>query len=502
MTRYPKSGKGKKWTQLELKSIPAEWRGDTLSDGDGLSGEVRLGAGDHPAGIGSLYAQGPISVRFKYAFKWTQKVTWHQCGTWPTVAMETIRANRDHARELVRQGINPNDHKKAQRIERQAEVKATIAQAEQKLVDNLSFSAMFDAWLQDGVVRKDGNAEILRSFKKDVLPAIGMKPIAQLTEHDLRAVLRVMVGRGVNRMAVRVYHDLVQLFAWAEKRKPWRELMVEGNPADLLEITKIVSPDYDMTGERDRILSAEELRELQSIFAQMERTYAQAPVGGKYDVARPLKKESQLAIWICLSTLCRIGELLMAKWEDVDLKSGLWRIPIENVKGARGKKQGQLVALSRFSLMQFKALNELTGDTTFCFPSRNNDTKHVCIKSVSKQIGDRQTQFKSRSGPLKNRRNDDSLVLDKGKNGEWTPHDMRRTGATLMQALKVTNDVIDRCQNHVMAGSRVRRHYLHHDYFEEKREAWARLGEHIELFLKCGQAQPVRGPRRGALVSS
>jgi hypothetical protein len=38
----------------------------------------------------------------------------------------------------------------------------------------------------------------------------------------------------------------------------------------------------------------------------------------------------------------------------------------------------------------------------------------------------------------------------------------------MMQALGVNLDVIDRCQNHVLAGSRVRRHYLHHDYAEEK----------------------------------
>lgn len=473
MTRYPKSGKGKKWTQLELKSIPSDWRGDTLSDGDGLSGEVRVASGS-----------SAVSVRFKYAFKWDKKVTWHQCGTWPTLTMEAIRANRDKARELVKAGINPNDHKKAQRIEKQAEVEATIAQAEQKLIDNLSFTAMFEAWLKDGVVRKDGNAEIIRSFKKDVQPAIGTRPVAKITEHDMRALLRAMVGRGVNRMAVRVYHDLVQLFEWAEKRKPWRELMLEGNPADLLEIAKIVSSDYDLTAERDRVLPPDELRELRTIFKKMEQAYDQAPIGSKYDVARPLKKESQLAIWICLSTLSRIGELLMAKWADVDLKTGQWNIPIENVKGARGKKQAQRVSLSRFSLKIFKELHELTGDTPFCFPSRNNEATHVCIKSVSKQIGDRQTQFKSRSRPLKNRRNDDSLVLGKGKNGEWTPHDMRRTGATMMQALKIPNDVIDRCQNHVMAGSRVRRHYLHHDYVEEKRDAWARLGEHLEaIFL-------------------
>jgi hypothetical protein len=100
---------------------------------------------------------------------------------------------------------------------------------------------------------------------------------------------------------------------------------------------------------------------------------------------------------------------------------------------------------------------------------------HVSVKSVSKQVGDRQMKFKSRK-PLAHRRNDDSLVLANGENGEWTPHDLRRTAATMMQALRVGPDVIDRCQNHVLPGSKGRRHYLHHDYAEEKRAARRLLG--------------------------
>lgn len=47
----------------------------------------------------------------------------------------------------------------------------------------------------------------------------------------------------------------------------------------------------------------------------------------------------------------------------------------------------------------------------------------------------------------------------------------------MMQQLGVSLDLIGRCQNLVMIGSRVRREYLHEDYVAEKREAWARLGE-------------------------
>jgi integrase len=70
------------------------------------------------------------------------------------------------------------------------------------------------------------------------------------------------------------------------------------------------------------------------------------------------------------------------------------------------------------------------------------------------------------------------------ENGKWTPHDLRRTSATMMQALGVMPNVIDRCQKHVLAGSRVRRHDdLEHDHADETKQAWAKLGAAIEAAL-------------------
>lgn len=464
---------------LELRAIPPEWKGDTLSDGEGLSGEVRVAA------------DSSVSIRWKYAFKWQGKIAWHACGTWPKTCMEAIRDARDEARKLVAAGVNPNDRKKAEKIERQAEVEATIADAERERVENLTVQAMFDAWIADGVARKDGNAEILRLFGRDVLPTIGTKPVRAVTERDLRAVLRALVKRGVNRTAVRARNDIVQMFGWAERRQPWRGLMAEGNPALLIEIDKIVAPDFDLSGERERVLSADEIRELRDIFVRMEADYTAAQ--DKYAAIRPLRKETQLALWISLSTACRIGELLMSEWKHVDLDLGEWFIPKENVKGARGKKQDHLVFLSDFALRHFRALHALTGKSKWCFPSRDDEDAHVGVKSVSKQVGDRQERFKNRK-PLKNRQNNNTLVLAGGANGDWVPHDMRRTAATLMQALRVDPMTIDRCQNHVMKGSRVRRHYLHYDYADEKRDAWRRLGERLDAILADNVVlMPARG---------
>ena len=110
------------------------------------------------------------------------------------------------------------------------------------------------------------------------------------------------------------------------------------------------------------------------------------------------------------------------------------------------------------------------------------DDGHVDVKVVSKQVRDRQARFKNRKA-LSRRCHDDTLVLADGHNGDWTPHDLRRTGATMMQALGVSLDVIDRCQNHVLAGSRVRRHDLHHDYAQVKKNAWNLLSDRLNAVL-------------------
>lgn len=396
---------------------------------------------------------------------------------------------RDEAakiRALAREGID-YQLQIQQRIEdearhRRESAELAVRAAEQARSDNLSVQDMFDAWITDGVRRKDGNEQLKRMFKMDVLPAIGAIAVKDVTEHHLRAVLRTMVERGVNRSAVMVRNSLTQMFAWARKRQPWRKLLVEGDPMELIEIEKIVAPEYDIDNYRDRVLAPEEIRELHGLLARMREQYDAAP--NKRLAAQPLEKTSERAIWIMLSTLCRVGEMTMARWEHVDLAAGEWFLPKANVKD---NVADLTVYLSPFALEQFVELHAITGHTEWCFPNRGA-TSHLDVKSISKQLGDRQVMFKkAKDGSprvLKNRRNDNTLVLAGGANGEWTPHDLRRTGATMMQQLGVGLDIIDRCQNHVLPGSKVRRHYMHHDYAEEKRAAWAALGARLSATLQ------------------
>ncbi|MGK5032806.1 tyrosine-type recombinase/integrase [Janthinobacterium sp. MDT1-19] len=401
----------------------------------------------------------------------------------------SLQEARDEAakiRALARQGIDYAVQLEERRAAiEQAKAEAAAAQSAAEAISKasaLTVQDMFDAWITDGVRRKDGNAMLKRMFATDVLPAIGAVAIKDVTEHHLRAVLRAMVERGVNRSAVMQRNSLTQMFAWARKRQPWRKLLVDGDPMELIEIEKIVSPDYDLDNMRDRILSADEIRELHTIIARMHTDYDAAP--NKRIVQQPLEATTERAIWIMLSTMCRVGETAKARWEHVDLTAGTWFIPKENVKD---NVADLTVYLSAFALDQFQQLHARTGQSAWCFPARNNEAS-IEGKSISKQVGDRQSMFKKNKdgtprAPLKNRRSDDTLVLAGGKNGAWTPHDLRRTGATMMQALGISLELIDRCQNHVLPGSKVRRHYMLHDYADEKRAAWAALGERLSNAL-------------------
>lgn len=399
--------------------------------------------------------------------------------------MSLAQATAENARiqSLARDGVDFQVEKAQAR--KQAE---QAAQAEQRR--NRTVKDLFDAWVADGVARQNDNAELKRLFNKDVLPVIGGKLLRELSDKDVLAVLRKMTKRGVTRMAVIVYNDTNQMLAWGEKRQPWRGLLINGNPCDLVDINKLLPADYEE--ERDRTLSPAEIRELRDIFKRMEDDWTNAP--DRRATPQPFPHKSQLALWICLGTLCRIGELSIARWEHVDFDAGVWFIPRENVKGRRGKKQEHYIFLSDFTRRQFEALKEITGESEWLFPSKNRkgEETHVCPKSISKGVGDRQEQFKNRK-PLKNRRHDNTLVLAGGANGEWTPHDLRRTGASMMQGMGVSLDVIDRCQNHLLAG-RVRRVYLRYDYEAEKTQAWRNLGDRIDAILAGGaDIVPIRG---------
>ena len=286
----------------------------------------------------------------------------------PHVSRPSGHRERPHSSSRTRGVDFQVQRAQAEMAEQAAKLAAELA--------NSTFRELFETWLSDGVGRKDGNAELRRTFEKDVLPIVGEKRLRDVGDiHLLGALRRVGRVRGRARTAERMLSELRQMFRWALKRQPWRSLLVHGNPAEFVEVKQIVPQGYE-PGIRQRTLSAPEIRQLRDIFETATSNYEQAQ--DKRTAERPLQKETQLALWICLGTACRIGELLQARWDHVDLEMATWFVPRENTK----THVDWQVFLSDFALRQFRTLHGITGSADWCFPARLQEGP-VFIKSVS-----------------------------------------------------------------------------------------------------------------------
>jgi integrase len=231
--------------------------------------------------------------------------------------------------------------------------------------------------------------------------------------------------------------------------------IIETDPTAKIQKSKVGGKNV----ERDRILSEDEIKAL---------------VQKMPDAC--FMKSTECAIWIALSTLCRVGELSKARFDDINFEQRFWIIPETNSKNGKA----HTIYLSDFALEQFKILQKMNTQDVWLFPNLDN-TGHVCEKSISKQVGGRQT-----STVLTNRsKNNQALIMPGGK---WTMHDLRRTGATLMSALGISSDVIEKCLNHTEE-NRMKRTYQRYDMREEQVYAWRLLGDRLAVIVNQSQIQ-------------
>lgn len=337
--------------------------------------------------------------------------------------------------EVRHKGADPIEDKKQQAVKRAKEKAGTVLVKE-----------LFERWFKTDLInRKDNGAEARRMMLKDVIPFIGDLNIKEVRKGHVIEITDRLLQRGVNRMAKVVFTLVRQMFRFAVNRD-----LLEIDPTALITKKSIGGSNV----ERDRVLSEDEIKEL-----SLKITEAN------------LAETSVLAIWITLATCCRIGELLKAKWTHIDLDKKTWRIPLENSKNERE----HTIFLSDFSSTQFRKLQEITASCEWCYPSVRKSGP-ICPKTITKQVADRQRE----GTPYSNRsQQTTALILSRGI---WKPHDLRRTGATLMNSLGVLPEVAERCLNHVEK-NKVKRTYQRYGYEAEMKQAWKNLGEKLEILM-------------------
>lgn len=427
-----------KLTEFELKALTLADVGRRLIDDGSLTGKVRA-------------RRDKIIVSFEYRYRVAVGVRSVVCGTWPDNSLTAIRLTRDAKRLEVSRGGDPVEANRLTKLK----VKVDLAKETERLeaekarlaaeaLTRRTVRQAIDTWYELALSRRQepGQSEAKRALEKDILPTLGAVALGDVRRSMLLDLLDAVVRRGARILANRLFGDLNQFFTFCVDRE-WLSV----HPLAGITRAKVGGDETP----RDRALSEAEIRELSR------------KLSGAH-----LQLQTELALWIMLSTCCRVGEISQARWEHVDLEAGEWTIPAANAKNAKE----HIISLSRFALDQFSALHQITGTSEWCYPAGNREGP-ICLKSISKQIRDRQ-----RHTPLSNRTKATGALLL--QDGEWTVHDLRRTGATLMGELGVSGEIIERCLNHAPS-SRLVRTYQRHESREEKREAWRLLGARLEI---------------------
>ena len=457
-------------TILELKALTTQDHGRRLTDGGSLKGKVYAAR------------DGAVSVQFRFAYKFGGRSREVLVGTWPKADITTIRKDRDALRVKIQSGVDPVAQNQLAREQAQSDREADqlrlVAEREAELLrieadrqeavheQQLRLQAMaektarmtvrglFGQWHRlELVQRVDKGSEAHRSFERDVFPLVGDLAAADVTKAHVQEIVDTIKSRATPtknmvRTAKKTLADMRQMFGFALDRD-----YVDADPTARVKKARIGA---DV--ERDRVLSEAELILL----------FRKLPTAG-------LAVTSQMALLIQLATATRIGEVLAARWEHVDFERRSFTLP-ETKNGKRHE-----IWLSDIALRQLKTLHENTGLTAWLFPATQakkdqpDFADHVCVKTVTKQVGDRQ-----RPGdvPMSGRSKDvDALVLPGGK---WTPHDLRRTAATTMAELGALPDVVEKCLNHTEVG-KVKRIYQRAQYEGPMRDAWRLLGDRLSL---------------------
>lgn len=283
-----------------------------------------------------------------------------------------------------------------------------------------TFGELADHWVENvAKVKNKSWHNQQRRLEIYVLPKWRDTDLASIRRADVRDLIDGIDGIVAPGRALTIIRTL---FRYAMGRD-W----VDASPAEA-----IPNPSRDIP--RDRYLDMKE-------------------VGAVYQAADMLGYPFAGFLKLLILTGQRRTEVASMRWADLDLDAGTWVLQSEDTKSARA----HLVPLSPLAIQLLQAAPQF-GPFVW---SSDGDTHIKCFSQGKKKL--------------------DTLLVAKGVELKpWRLHDLRRTAATHMVRLGVSELVVGRVLNHAPQGVTARTYALH-SYEAEKRQALTVWANEIDL---------------------
>jgi integrase len=368
-----------------------------------------------------LTPDGAKRWRLAYRFGGTQKTL--AIGVYPEVGLKDARDSREAAKKTLAQGRDPVQVKKA----------AKAAQTEQR---TNTFAAIAGE-LADKKRRDNKAAATLRKFEwfmSFAFPALGSRPINEITAREILVVLKEVEARGIHETARKLRTAIGDVFRYAIATA-----RAENDPTTALRgalVTPTVTP-------RAAIVAPKVFGGLLCAIEDYQGA-----------------QETKAALELLALTFVRPGELRAAEWFEFDLDAAVWEIPAGRMK----MRKAHRVPLAPRVLAVLNELRKLTGQDRFLFPS---------VRSVARCMSENALNAALRRMGFKNE--------------DMTSHGFRASASSMLNESGLWNaDAIERQLAHVDSDS-VRRAYARAEFWDERVKMMTWWADRCDQLRRGGQ---------------
>jgi integrase len=386
-----------------IKAMKPKAKRYLVADGGGLALEVMT--------------SGARIWRYRYSLHGRQQplVT---IGEYPSISLQDARDRARKYAETVAGGVSPIAEAKKDR-------------GATKALD--SVRAFADQWFESEIADKSKSYSTVtrRALDKDILPAIGAKPLADVNAGDVLAICDKVKGRGARQMALFTRNVIKRMYEYAISRQA-----ATINPAQQLVARFIATPQ-----SRTRVLAPAEIGQLlRAVYASnMSRAY-------------------KLALHLLVITMVRKSELTEAEWSEFDLDAGIWRIPAVRMK----RDNEHWVYLSVQAIEMIRELQTLSSSQRFLFPMRRGYEDRPIAKSTLNQ----------------------AVRAIKSDMQHFVIHDFRRTASTHLHEMGLSSDAIEKALAHSIKG--IKGVYNRAEYADERRKILQLWAAFVDAQIKEG----------------
>ena len=304
-------------TATQIKQAKPRDKDYKLSDGGGLYLLVTRAGGKH----------------WKLKYKIDAKESKISLGAYPDITLVKARELREKNKQLIANGINPNELKKEKKALQKQEVIKTRNTFEKIALERLE------------KIREDISEphykRMYRGFLNDTFPYIGSKSLDEIEASDIIIILQVMMSRGVRNSSQKVFQAINKTFKWSVANG-----LAKRNPCADIEVSEIIGKSKenhyptitDNQGIKNLLLSINEYKgETSTKYALLMLSY----------------------------TFVRPSNIRLALWSEMDLQSKQWVIPAKKMK----TKDEFIIPLTDTLIALLEEIKLYSGDSPYLFPS-------------------------------------------------------------------------------------------------------------------------------------